>query len=206
MFLAFATPSASPIAMRSLTKIHRLVLTIRWGQPRTQSSHHNSAREIGSTDPTTAFLDPFAAATTLVLICNITDPITGQTYSRDARYIAQKAESYLKTSGMGEAAYFGPEAEFFVFNEVRYGQGINYAMHEIDSKEGTWNTGTKEAPNLGHKPRQKEGYFPHFFVALSTLIAGGSIRPSESALLRSSWAAVGFVRADFLPHPRHRPR
>jgi len=86
-------------------------------------------------DPTTAFLDPFAAATTLVLICNITDPITGQTYSRDARYIAQKAESYLKTSGMGEAAYFGPEAEFFVFNEVRYGQGINYAMHEIDSKE-----------------------------------------------------------------------
>ena len=111
-------------------------------------------------DPTTAFLDPFAAATTLVLICNITDPITGQTYSRDARYIAQKAESYLKSTGMGEAAYFGPEAEFFVFNEVRYGQGINYAMHEIDSKEGTWNTGTKEAPNLGHKPRQKEGYFP----------------------------------------------
>jgi glutamine synthetase len=111
-------------------------------------------------DPTTAFLDPFATATTLVLICNIRDPVTGQTYSRDARHIAQKAETYLKRTDIGEAAYFGPEAEFFVFNEVRYGQGINYAMHEIDSKEGTWNTSTKEAPNLGHKPRQKEGYFP----------------------------------------------
>jgi glutamine synthetase len=111
-------------------------------------------------DPTTAFLDPFATAATLVLICNIRDPVTGQTYSRDVRYVAQKAETYLKSTGIGEAAYFGPEAEFFVFNEVRYGEGINYAMHEIDSKEGTWNTGTKEAPNLGHKPRQKEGYFP----------------------------------------------
>jgi len=100
-------------------------------------------------DPTTAFLDPFSTATTLVLICNIRDPVTGQTYSRDARYVAQKAEAYLKSAGVGDAAYFGPEAEFFVFNEVRYGQGINYAMHEIDSKEGTWNTGTKEAPNLG---------------------------------------------------------
>src|SRR6266516_2936680 len=111
-------------------------------------------------DPTTAFLDPFATATTLVLICNIRDPVTGQTYSRDARYVAEKAETYLKSTGLGDAAYFGPEAEFFVFNEVRYGQGINYAMHEIDSKEGTWNTGAKEATNLGHKPRQKEGYFP----------------------------------------------
>src|SRR6516164_5861669 len=90
----------------------------------------------------------------------VRDPVTGQTYTRDPRYVAQKAETYLKSIGLGEAAYFGPEAEFFVFNEVRYGQGINYAMHEIDSKEGTWNTGTKEAPNLGHKPRQKEGYFP----------------------------------------------
>ena len=108
-------------------------------------------------DPTTAFLDPFTTAPTLVLICNVRDPVTGQTYTRDPRYVAQKAETYLKSIGLGEAAYFGPEAEFFVFNEVRYGQGINYAMHEIDSKEGTWNTGTKEAPNLGHKPRQKEG-------------------------------------------------
>lgn len=111
-------------------------------------------------DPTTAFLDPFTPATTLVLICNVRDPVTGETYSRDARYIAQKAETYLKGTGIADTAYFGPEAEFFVFNEVRYGQGINYAFHEIDSKEGIWNSGKPEAPNLGHKPRQKEGYFP----------------------------------------------
>ena len=83
-------------------------------------------------DPTTAFLDPFTLATTLVLICNIRDPITGQAYSRDARYIAQKAEAYLKLIGVADTAYFGPEAEFFVFNEVRYGQGMNFAYHEID--------------------------------------------------------------------------
>src|SRR5262249_27111947 len=76
------------------------------------------------------------------------------------RIADEKGKYAYPTNHHGDAAYFGPEAEFFVFNEVRYGQGINYAMHEIDSKEGTWNTGTKEAPNLGHKPRQKEGYFP----------------------------------------------
>jgi len=111
-------------------------------------------------DPTTAFLDPFAPATTLVLICNIRDPMTAQSYSRDPRYIAQKAETYLKGTGRADTSYFGPEAEFFVFNDVRYGQGINYAFHEIDSSEGDWNTGKKETPNLGHKPRPKEGYFP----------------------------------------------
>ena len=71
-------------------------------------------------DPTTAFIDPFTSATKLVLICNIRDPVTGQSYSRDARYIAQKAETYLKGSGTAETSYFGPEAEFFVFNDVRY--------------------------------------------------------------------------------------
>jgi len=111
-------------------------------------------------DPTTAFLDPFTLATTLVLICNIRDPITGEPYSRDARYIARKAEAHLKRCGSADTAYFGPEAEFFVFNDVRYGQGMNYAFYEIDSKEGIWNSGKQEAPNLAHKPRQKEGYFP----------------------------------------------
>ena len=111
-------------------------------------------------DPTTAFLDPFTPAKTLVLICNIRDPVTGETYSRDSRYIAQKAETFLKRGGVADTAYFGPEAEFFVFNDVRYGQGMNYAYHEINSKEGIWNSGKQEAPNLAHKPRQKEGYFP----------------------------------------------
>jgi glutamine synthetase len=111
-------------------------------------------------DPTTAFVDPFTTAATLVLICNIRDPVTGQSYSRDARYIAQKAEAHLKGTGVADTANFGPEAEFFVFNEVRYGQAMNYAYHEVDSKEGIWNSSKQEAPNLGHKPRQKEGYFP----------------------------------------------
>jgi glutamine synthetase len=111
-------------------------------------------------DATTAFVDPFTAEPTLVLICNIRDPVTGEPYSRDARYIAQKAEAHLKRTGVADTAYFGPEAEFFVFNDVRYGQTMNYAYHEIDSKEGIWNSGKQEAPNLAHKPRQKEGYFP----------------------------------------------
>lgn len=111
-------------------------------------------------DPSTAFLDPFTPVTTLALIGNIRDPVTGQAYSRDARHIAQKAEAHLKRIGTADTAYFGPEAEFFVFNEVRYAQGMNFAYHEIDSAEGTWNSGKEEGPNLGHKPRQKEGYFP----------------------------------------------
>jgi glutamine synthetase len=111
-------------------------------------------------DPRSAFIDPFSEEPTLVLICGIKDPITGQSYSRDPRYIAHKAEDYLKGTGIADTSYFGPEAEFFVFNDVRYGQGVNYAFHEVDSVEGSWNSGKDEAPNLGHKPRPKEGYFP----------------------------------------------
>jgi glutamine synthetase len=111
-------------------------------------------------DAATAFLDPFSAAPTLVLYCNVRDPITGESYTRDARYIAQKAETYLQRTGIAETAYFGPEAEFFVFDDVRYGQGANFGFYHIDSEEGHWNAGTEQEPNLGHKPRPKEGYFP----------------------------------------------
>src|SRR6516164_9067965 len=109
-------------------------------------------------DPSTAFLDPFTEAPTLVLICTIRDPITGQPYSRDSRYIAQKAESYLKGTRIGDRAYFGPELEHFVFNEVHYDQGTNYGYYEIDAMEANWwaHGGT----GLGHKLRPKEGYFP----------------------------------------------
>ena len=82
-------------------------------------------------DPTTAFLDPFSPATTLVLICTIRDPVTGQSYSRDARYIAQKAETYLTGTGLADTSYFGPEAEFFVFNDVRYGAAIKESLTGI---------------------------------------------------------------------------
>lgn len=111
-------------------------------------------------DPNTAVMDPIPAHPTLSLICNIVDPITRERYSRDPRNICQKAEAYLQSSGIGDVAYFGPEAEFFIFDDVRYDQTHNEAFYSVDSVEGRWNTGTDEAPNLGYKPRHKEGYFP----------------------------------------------
>jgi glutamine synthetase len=111
-------------------------------------------------DPVTAKIDPFFQESTLVLICNIFDPITKEAYSRDPRHIAQKAENYLKSSGLGDTAFIGPEAEFFIFDDIRFESGRNRAFYEIDSIEGIWNTGRDECPNLGYKPRHKEGYFP----------------------------------------------
>ncbi len=111
-------------------------------------------------DPASAFLDPFTEVPTLILICNVRDPVTGQAYSRDSRHIAQKAEAYLVETGVGDTAHFGPEAEFFLFNDVRYGEATNFAFHEIDSSEGSWTSGDEQNPNLAHKPRPKEGYFP----------------------------------------------
>ena len=111
-------------------------------------------------DAATAKMDPFFAEPTLVLIGNIVDPITREPYSRDPRHIARKAEAYLKSTGIGDTAYIGPEAEFFIFDEIRFKSGSNAAFYEIDSIEGAWNTGREECPNLGYKPRPKEGYFP----------------------------------------------
>jgi glutamine synthetase len=111
-------------------------------------------------DPSSAFLDPFTEAPTLVLICNIRDPVTGQSYSRDARHIAQKAEAYLKQTRIGDVAYFGPELEHFVFNEVRYDQSTNYGYYEIDAVEANWSAARREGPGQGHILRPKEGYFP----------------------------------------------
>tara|TARA_B100000686_G_scaffold188266_1_gene194985 strand:+ start:582 stop:2012 length:1431 start_codon:yes stop_codon:yes gene_type:complete len=111
-------------------------------------------------DISTAYIDPFMTEKTIVFHCDIKDPVTGENYTKDPRYIAKKAESFLKSSGIADDAYFGPEAEFFIFNEVKYKSGSNFSFYEVDSTEGTWNTGRDENPNLGHKPRHKEGYFP----------------------------------------------
>jgi glutamine synthetase len=111
-------------------------------------------------DPTTAVMDPFTKHPTLSIICTIQDTITRQRYTRDPRYVAQKAEAYLRSTGIADTAYFGPEAEFFIFDDVRYAAGSNEAFYSIDSGEAAWNTGTDEGPNLGHKIRHKEGYFP----------------------------------------------
>ena len=114
-------------------------------------------------DPETAVIDPFGAKTTLSMICSIVDPVTREKYSRDPRYIAQKAEAYLRRSGIGDTAYFGPEAEFFIFDGVRYDQNTHEGYYHVESDEGIWNAGRPSEPgrpNLGHKPRYKEGYFP----------------------------------------------
>jgi glutamine synthetase len=111
-------------------------------------------------DPETAYVDPNLEIPTLSLICNVRDPITLQPYNRDPRYIAQKAELYLKGSGIADVSYWGPELEFYIFDDVRYDQTAQSGYYFIDSNEGVWNTGRSETPNLGYKIRHKEGYFP----------------------------------------------
>jgi glutamine synthetase len=112
-------------------------------------------------DPTTAWIDPFIAEPTLSVICSIKEPRTGEPYSRDPRTIAQKAVDYLISTGIGDTAFFGPEAEFFIFDDVRFDQNQHEGYYYVDSIEGRWNSGRKEeGGNLGYKPRYKEGYFP----------------------------------------------
>lgn len=119
----------------------------------------NASDMLMTPDPTTARIDPFPAQKTLSLICKISDPITGQPYGRDPRYIAKKAENHLRSTGIADTAYMGPEAEFFVFDSIRYESSPRSSFFELDSAEAAWNT-SKAGPNLGHKIRPKEGYFP----------------------------------------------
>lgn len=111
-------------------------------------------------DAETMFFDPFIEAPTISLICDVYEPATKEKYNRCPRNIAQKAEAYLKSTGLADTSYFGPEAEFFVFDDVRFDSGPNFSFYSVDSIEGKWNSGREENPNLGYKPRYKEGYFP----------------------------------------------
>ncbi len=111
-------------------------------------------------EPDTAFVDPFLEIPTLAMFCEIQDPITRGQYTRDPRTVARRAEIYLRETGIADEATFGPEAEFFVFDDVRFDQTNNTGYYYVDSVEGRWNTGRDEQPNLGYKPRYKEGYFP----------------------------------------------
>ena len=112
-------------------------------------------------DPSTAVMDPFAAKPSLILICDIVEPSTGQAYSRDPRGTAKKAEAYVAATGIGDTAVFGPEAEFFIFDSVKFGTGGNYGMYQLDSQEGP-QASLKDYPegNMGHRPSIKGGYFP----------------------------------------------
>ena len=111
-------------------------------------------------DPSTAIIDPVLSNIAISMVCDVYDPITRERYSRCPRFIAQKAENYLKSTGIADTAYVGPEAEFFIFDDVRFDQTENSCFYIVDSEEGRWNSGRDEGPNLGHKPRYKEGYFP----------------------------------------------
>ena len=111
-------------------------------------------------DPETALMDPFTEHPTLSLVCNVIDAVTRESYSRDPRYVAQKAEKYLKSSGVADISYWGPEIEFFIFDNIRFDQTQNCGYYYIDSEEGVWNSGNNDKQNLGYKIRYKEGYFP----------------------------------------------
>src|SRR6266566_896391 len=111
-------------------------------------------------DPTTAWIDIFNLEPTLSLICTIVDPITREPYDRDPRGVAEKAEAYLQSTGIADTAFIGPEAEFFIFDDVRFANSGNAASYVVDSVEGHWNSAREEFPNLGYKIRPKEGYFP----------------------------------------------
>lgn len=108
----------------------------------------------------TAFIDPFTRDVTLNLICNIQDPLTKEDYTRDPRNVARKAVNYMRSTGIADMAHFGPELEFFLFDDIRFDQTPHSAYYFVDSVEGAWNTGRDERPNLGHKLRYQEGYFP----------------------------------------------
>lgn len=111
-------------------------------------------------DPDTMFVDEFIEAPTVSMICDVYEPATKEKYSRCPRHIAQKAEAYIKSTNIADTVFFGPEAEFFVFDDVRFDSKPNSSFYFVDSVEGRWNTGADESPNLGYKPRYKEGYFP----------------------------------------------
>ncbi len=111
-------------------------------------------------DATTIFMDPFMEVPTAVITCNVEDPLTREAYSRDPRYVAVKAEQYLRQTGVADQAFFGPEAEFFLFDEVRYYNEMRGAGFSLDSSEAPWNTNLEEKPNLGYKMRPKGGYYP----------------------------------------------
>ena len=112
-------------------------------------------------DATTAYVDPFYAEKTMAVHCHVVEPDTGQTYERCPRATAMRAEAYLKASGIGDVSYWGPEAEFFLFDDVRFSNSINKVSFEVDAHDASWNTDTEyEMGNMGHRPGLKGGYFP----------------------------------------------
>ena len=133
-------------------------------------------------DTESAYVDPFYAEKTICIHCSVVEPDTGEAYERDPRGTAQKAEAYLKSSGIGDVAYMGPEAEFFLFDDVRFSNSINKVSYEVDATDASWNTDTEyEMGNMGHRPGVKGGYFPVNPVRRSTRSAFGNAVDHEAS-------------------------
>ena len=146
----------------------------------------NESDMILKPDLDTAFVDPFSAQASLVVFCDVIEPATGQPYTRDPRSLAKRAEAYLKSSGVGDTAYFGPEAEFFVFDDVRFQVSQNHTFFEIDSEEAPYVSGKKfEEGNLGHRPGAKGGYFP-----VPPVDAGSDLRAEMLTVLKDMGVSV----------------
>ncbi|MHB1219647.1 MAG: type I glutamate--ammonia ligase [Alphaproteobacteria bacterium] len=137
-------------------------------------------------DTATAVMDPFSAQPSLIIVCDVIEPSTGQGYSRDPRSVAKRAEAYLKSSGIGDTAYIGPEAEFFVFDDVRFEVGMNTGFYKLDSEEGPWATGREfEMGNRGHRPPVKGGYFP-----VPPLDSGSDLRAEMLSFIKEMGVTV----------------
>jgi glutamine synthetase len=150
-------------------------------------------------DPATAFMDPFCAVPTLSLTCTIAETGTKELYTRDPRGIAQRAEKYLNSTGLADSAYMGPEAEFFIFDNVQFDSKSNGTFYSVDSEEAIWNSGREEMPNTGYKIRHKEGYFP---VAPRTRSRTSALR-CASSWRNSVWpSSVSTTRS--LPRARRK--
>ena len=147
-------------------------------------------------DPTTAVLDPFSDETSLILSCDILEPNTMQGYERDPRSVAKRAEAYLKSTGIADTAFFGPEPEFFIFDDVRWGADISGCFYKVDSQEADWNSErVYQDGNMGHRPGVKGGYFPVPPVDSLTT----SVRPCASRWRR--WASRSRCTTTRSPRP-----
>jgi glutamine synthetase len=156
----------------------------------------NESDMILKPDLDAVYVDPFSATPMMIIFCDIVEPSTGELYSRDPRSTAKRAEAYLKTTGIGDTVYVGPEAEFFMFDDVRFENSYNTSYYKIDDIELPTNTGTTyESGNMGHRPRAKGGYFPVAPVDSAMDIRGEMVRPC------SKWACLATSITMKLPQP-----
>jgi glutamine synthetase len=164
-------------------------------------------------DPKTAFIDPFIEMKTISFICDIFDPLTKERFSRCARGIAHKAEKYLLSTGLADTSYMGAEAEFFVFDDVRFDTNGHNSFYHVDSIEGRWNSGRDEGPNLGYKPRYKEGYYPapptdHLMDLRNAMVhnmmnAGLDVETQHHEVASGGQAEIDLKFAPLLTHADH---